>query len=489
MSFPKDFLWGGATAANQYEGGYREGGRGLATSDVYTGGALNVARQITYVLPDGTTGKMDQHDEMPANAKGYIDENLYYPSHVATDFYHHYKEDIALFAEMGFNCFRLSLSWSRIFPNGNDSEPNEAGLQFYEDVFDELLKYNIQPVVSINHFDVPMHLADEYDAWSDRRMIDWYTNYTNVLFTRFKDKVKYWMTFNEINLLNGYPLLGTHKTDDQTRYQAMHHMFLASAQAVINGKKINPDFQIGMMCAYILTYPETCNPEDVQKNIDEERNLKYFFSDVQVRGYYPSYKLKEFERNGVVIKKEQGDDEILRQGVVDYIGFSYYNSGVTSVNNRELTDGNVSKVVPNKYLSQSEWGWPIDPKGMRISLNLLWDRYQIPLFVVENGLGAVDSVEADGSINDDYRIEYLADHIQEMKNAIELDGVDLFGYTPWGCIDLVSAGTGEMKKRYGFIYVDLDDKGQGSLKRSKKKSFYWYKKVIATNGDDLSNEE
>jgi Beta-glucosidase/6-phospho-beta-glucosidase/beta-galactosidase len=470
------------------EGGYAEGGRGLATSDVLTAGSLHTPRRITYIMPDGTKGEIHRGGELPDGAIGYIDENQYYPSHVATDFYHHYKEDIALFAEMGFNCFRLSLSWSRIFPQGNDATPNEAGLQFYDDVFDELHKHGIEPVVSINHFDVPKHLADAYGGWSERRMVDWYVKYCEVLFTRYKNKVKYWMTFNEINLLNGYATLGPRKTDDQTRYQAMHHLFLASAKAVTLGHEINPEFKIGMMVAYILTYPETCNPEDVQKNIDDARNLKYFFTDVQVRGYYPSYKLKEFERKNIIIQQEPEDAQILKAGTVDYIGFSYYNSGVSSVSNVKKTGGNVALVTPNKYLKQSEWGWPIDPLGMRISLNELWDRYQIPLFVVENGLGAVDTVEPDGTINDDYRIEYLADHIAEMKLAVELDGVDLIGYTPWGCIDLVSAGTGEMKKRYGFIYVDMDDTGNGTLKRTKKKSFYWYKKVIASNGENLTIE-
>lgn len=485
MGFKKDFLWGGATAANQYEGGYLEGGRGLATSDVMTDGDMKTPRVVTYKTSDGKLHKTSRFKELPENIEGYIDEKEYYPSHVATDFYHHYKEDISLMAEMGFKCFRMSISWSRIFPKGNEKEPNEEGLKFYDEVFDECLKYGIEPVVTLCHFDIPLYLADNMDGWKDRRVVEYFTTYAEAVFKRYSKKVKYWMTFNEINLLNLYTTLGTKKEDDQTRYQALHHMFVASAKAVKLGHSINKDFKIGMMVAYILTYPATCNPLDVQRNIEEERKLKYFFTDVQCRGYYPSYKLLEFKRNNIVIEKEPYDDELLKEGTVDYIGFSYYNSGiVTTKNDAEKTSGNIAEVVKNQYLKVSEWGWPIDPVGIRISLNNLWDRYQMPLFIVENGLGARDEIKS-GKIEDDYRIAYLESHIKEMKKAVELDGVDLMGYTPWGCIDLVSAGTGEMKKRYGFVYVDMDDKGKGTLERKRKKSFYWYKKVIEENGEML----
>ena len=299
------------------------------------------------------------------------------------------------------------------------------------------------------------------------------------------------MTFNEINFCNDFGNIGITEaiSNPQKQAQAIHHLFIASAKAVILGHKINPDFKIGMMVAYILTYPYSCNPDDVQAEMDFAKGFKNFFTDVQCRGYYPSYKLKEYERKGIVINKEKDDDEILKAGTVDYIGFSYYNSAVVQADpNGEKTGGNQMGGVKNPYVSESEWGWPIDPKGIRIALNQLWDKYQLPLMIVENGLGARDTVEEDGSINDDYRIDYMAKHIAEMKKAIDIDGVELWGYTPWGCIDLVSAGTGEMRKRYGFIYVDMDDEGKGTLKRSKKKSFNWYKKVIATNGDDLSND-
>ncbi|HIU14460.1 MAG TPA: family 1 glycosylhydrolase [Candidatus Fimiplasma intestinipullorum] len=492
MGFPKGFLWGGATAANQYEGGYLDGGKGLATADVITGGDLHTPRRISVELADGTKTMIPRNQEVPAGAKAYVDENIYYPSHVATDFYHHWKEDIALFAEMGFKCFRMSINWSRIYPMGDEETPNEEGLKFYEDVFKELHKYGIEPVVTMNHFDIPLHLAEKYDGWADRKMIDFFLKFSETIFTRYKGLVKYWMTFNEINFCKDFSNIGITEaqSNPQKQAQAIHHVLVASAKAVQLGHKIDPENKIGMMIAYILTYAYSCNPADVQAEIDFARGFKMLWVDVQCRGYYPSYKVKEYERNGITIHKEPGDDEDLKNGTVDYIGFSYYNSLVVQANPEgEKTGGNQMGGVKNPYLNESEWGWPIDPMGLRIALNQLWDRYQKPLMVVENGLGAKDTVEADGSINDDYRIDYLAKHIAEMKKAIDIDGVELWGYTPWGCIDLVSAGTGEMRKRYGFIYVDMDDEGKGTLARSRKKSFYWYKKVIESNGEDLSTDE
>ena len=460
----KNFLWGGASAANQYEGGYHEGGRGLSINDVEMGASHGKKREI--------------HE--------YVHEDIYYPSHKAVDFYHHYQEDIALMAEMGFQCFRMSISWTRIFPRGDEETPNEEGLKFYDKVFDECLKYGIQPVVTLNHFDMPLYLADEKNGWLSRETVTYFLRYCETVFERYKGKVKHWMTFNEINLLRGYDTLGVHEMNQQRYYQAIHHIFIASALAVKKGHEIDPENQIGMMLANILTYPETCNPKDVELELNVSRRLKYFFSDVQCRGYYPSYILKLLEGENIIIKKEVHDDEILKEGCVDYIGFSYYNSGVvTTREDAKATLGNGVKMAENPYLQESEWKWPIDPIGLRISLNILWDRYQKPLFIVENGLGAKDEVETDGSIHDDYRIAYMRDHIMEMKKAVEEDGVDLMGYTPWGCIDLVSAGTGEMKKRYGMVYVDMDDEGNGSLKRLKKDSFYWYQKVISSHGEDL----
>ena len=484
MSFPKEFLWGGATAANQYEGGYNLGKRGLSTLDAITAGSFKQPRMVTCKTKDGKILSVNKEDPLPEGAVGYIDSDLYYPSHTATDFYHHYKEDIALFAQMGFKCFRLSVSWSRICPKGM-YDINEEGLKFYDDVFDELLKYGIEPVVTINHFDTPMYLADHLDGWSDRKVIDYYLFFCQTIFERYKNKVKYWMTFNEINILRSWTQIGIHDNSPCHRYQALHHILVASAKAVQLGHQICSDFKIGMMCCYIPAYPMTCKPEDVYEAIKENRKRE-FFMDVQCKGYYPSYQIKEFERLGFSIVMDDEDVNILKEGTVDYIGFSYYMSTVATTDpNAQKAEGNQITAYKNPYLETSEWGWAIDPMGLRISLCKLYERYHLPLFVVENGLGAVDILEKDHSIHDPYRMDYLKKHIQAMKDAIEIDGVDLMGYTPWGCIDVVSAGTGEMKKRDGFIYVDMDDQGHGTLKRFKKDSFYWYKNVIETNGEVL----
>lgn len=488
MGFPKEFLWGGATAANQYEGGYLSGGKGLALADVITHGDKNTPRQIVIELADGTRKVINRWQDVPAGAKAIIDENYYYPSHQATDFYHHFKEDIALMGEMGFKTFRMSINWSRIFPHGDDAQPNEEGLQFYDDIFDECARYKIEPLVTINHFDLPLHLADEYEGWLNRKTIDYFVKYCETIFQRYKNKVKYWLTFNEINFLRDYSTLGIYDASQQQKQQqAIYHILLASAKAVKCGHQINPDFQIGLMIANILFYPETCNPKDSIAEMELSREFKDFYYDVQCRGYYPSYKIKELQRNHIQLIKEADDEKTLKEGTVDFISFSYYNSGVVSTREDAVkTGGNQFGGVKNPYLEESEWNWPIDPIGLRKVLNHLYDKYQLPLMIVENGLGAIDRIEDDGSIQDDYRIDYLRKHIEQIKIAIDYDGVDVIGYTPWGCIDLVSAGTGEMKKRYGFVYVDMDDLGKGTLQRKKKKSFEWYKKVIMSNGEDLS---
>ncbi len=492
MSFDKDFLWGGATAANQFEGGYLSGGKGMSTADVMTNGSHEKPRRVTYTMPNGEKRSQGvlPFDSIPDGAVLELHEGEYYPSHEATDFYGHFKEDIALMAQMGFKCFRFSLNWARIFPNGDDETPNEEGLQFYDDVFDELLKYGIEPVVTISHYETPLNLTNKYGAWLDRRVIGFFERYCETLFTRYKDKVKYWMTFNEINIIDKLPLFagGITKADPQSKAQAVFHQFLASASAVKMGHKINPEFKIGMMLAYTSTYALTSDPEDELLAMQALQH-RHFFGDVQCRGEYPTFKLKEYEREGVVLDIHEGDLELLKEGTVDFIGLSYYCSSVVSTDeSKQVTGGNMTTSVVNPYLDQSEWGWQIDPTGLRIALSRLYERYRLPLFIVENGLGAIDEVEEDGSINDDYRIDYLARHIEAMKTAVELDGVDMMGYTPWGCIDLVSAGTGEMRKRYGLVYVDKHDDGTGDLSRSPKKSFYWYKKVIETNGEDLSND-
>ena len=485
MGFRSDFLWGGATAANQIEGAFQVGGRGLTTMDTLTVGDATTPRRITYKTLDGKVCKDERLAKVPEGAIGFLDTDEFYPSHIGIDFYHRYKEDIKLFAEMGFKAYRMSIAWTRIFPNGNDKEPNKAGLAFYDRVFDECLKYGIEPVVTLCHFDMPLHLADHYNGWESREVIKFFEHYCETVFRRYKNKVKYWLTFNEINVLRSWLQIGIHNNDEQTRFQALHHIFIASAKAVQLCHKIIPHSKIGNMVMYAPSYAMTAKPEDVIENLLYKRQVE-FYLDIQVKGYYPAYKWKEFERKGVTIKMEEGDLKILERGIVDFIGFSYYMSTMSTTDTSvPKTPGNNLLSYKNPNLAVSEWGWTIDPLGLRVALSEMYDRYHVPLFIVENGFGAVDKIEDDESINDDYRIDYLAAHIKAMKDAVDLDGVDLLGYTPWGCIDLIAWSTGEMKKRYGFIYVDVDDRGQGTFKRIKKKSFYWYQEVIRTNGENI----
>ena len=475
MALREDFLWGGATAANQCEGGYNAGGRGLANVDV-----VPVGKDRGAVI----TGKMKMFD---------FDDEHFYPALEAIDMYHRYKEDIALFGEMGFKTYRLSIAWTRIFPNGDEAEPNEEGLKFYEDLFKECHKYGIEPLVTITHFDCPMHLIKEYGGWRNRKMVGFYENLCHAIFNRYKGLVKYWLTFNEINMILHAPFMGAGlyfeegENEEQVKFQSAHHELVASAIATRIAHEVDPENQVGCMLAAGNYYPYTCDPKDVFKAQEEDRE-NYFFIDVQSRGEYPAYALKKLEREGIEIQMEEGDKEILKANTVDFISFSYYSSRVASADPEvnAKTGGNIFESVKNPYLDASEWGWQIDPLGLRITMNAMYDRYQKPLFIVENGLGAVDVPDENGYVEDDYRIAYMAAHIEAMKDAVNLDGVDLLGYTSWGCIDLVSAGTGEMKKRYGFIYVDRDNEGNGTLKRTKKKSFDWYKQVIASNGEDLS---
>ena len=477
MKMPEGFLWGGATAANQCEGAYNEGGRGLSSVDVMPFG------------PDRfpvATGKMKMLD---------CDDAHSYPAHEAIDMYHRYKEDIKLFGEMGFKCYRLSIAWTRILPNGDDDTPNEEGLKFYDDLFDECHKYGIEPLVTICHFDTPIALIKKYGGWKDRRMIDAYLKYCTAIFNRYKNKVKYWLTFNEINMLLHLSFMGAGivfepgEDPEQVKYRAAHYEIVASAKAVKLAHEIMPDCMVGCMLAAGQFYPRTCNPADVYAAMEADRD-NYFFIDAQARGAYPVWAWKRMERAGVKLDCTDEDLAVMKEGTVDFISFSYYSSRCTSTDPellaKEGAKGNaVFASVKNPYLKASEWGWQIDPQGLRVTLNTLYDRYQKPLFTVENGLGANDVVEADGSIHDTYRIDYMRAHIQEMLKAVNEDGLPLMGYTMWGPIDLVSASTGEMKKRYGFIYVDKQNDGTGTLARSRKDSFFWYKQVIATNGEDL----
>ena len=472
----KDFLWGGALAAHQFEGGVLNTSKGYSVADVMTAGAHGVPREIT----DGVV------------------EGKYYPNHVGIDFYGHYKEDIAMFADMGFKCFRTSIAWTRIFPLGDEEEPNEEGLQFYDDVFDELLKYGIEPVITLSHFEMPYHLAKEYGGFMNRKTIDFFVKFAEVCFKRYKNKVKYWMTFNEINnqmnfindiygWTNSGAHFGNYDNPEEAMYICGHHTLVASAKAVKIGKEINPDFKIGNMISMVPIYPFSCRPAD-QVLAQQQMHDRFFFCDVQCRGHYPAYALKMFERNGFNIDITEEDKKVLAEGTVDYIGFSYYMTNVVdSTVTKDVsksTDGSSEHSVKNPYIKESDWGWAIDPKGLKFFMHEIYDRYQIPLMNCENGLGAFDILEEDGRVHDQYSIDYMREHVKAMSEGID-EGVNLMGYTWWGCIDLVSASTGEIRKRYGFIYVDVDDFGNGTYKRYKKDSFESCKKVYTSNGEDL----
>ncbi|MDT2570352.1 6-phospho-beta-glucosidase [Enterococcus raffinosus] len=473
--FKENFLWGGAVAAHQLEGGWQDGGKGISVADVMTVGAHGVPRRITEGVLEG--------------------EN--YPNHEAIDFYGRYKEDVKLFAELGLKCFRTSIAWTRIFPNGDDAEPNEAGLQFYDDLFDECLKYNIEPVITLSHFEMPYHLVTEYGGWRNRKMIEFFARFAEVCFTRYKDKVKYWMTFNEINNQANYkedfaPFTNSglkfESGDDREKimYQAAHYELVASAKAIEIGHKINPKFDIGCMIAMVPIYPYSCSPSDMM-SATVAMQRRYWFTDVHCKGRYPSYMKAYFKRKQFELDITLEDEEQLTKGTVDYIGFSYYMSFAIKDHDKgpAYDYDEANDLVENPYVKASEWGWQIDPTGLRYAMNWFNDRYELPLFIVENGFGAVDEIAEDGEIHDEYRIDYLREHIEAMQEAVIYDGIDLMGYTPWGFIDLVSAGTGEMKKRYGFIYVDKNNEGEGTLDRSKKDSFHWFQEVIASNGETL----
>lgn len=472
-----DFLWGGAVAAHQCEGGWEQGGKGPSVVDVLTAGTHGVPRRITDTIEEGT----------------------YYPNHEAIDFYGRFREDIALFAELGLKCFRTSIAWSRIFPRGDELEPNEAGLQFYDEMFDELLAHGIEPVITLSHFEVPLHLAREYGGFRNRKLVEFFERFARVCFERYRDKVTYWMTFNEINnqmnvdnplflWTNSGVTIHEGENPQQVLYETAHNCLLASAKAVAAGRAINPKFRIGAMIAMVPVYPYSCNPLDIMA-AEEANRSRFFFPDVQIRGQYPGYARSWWAREGINPGIQPGDEEILRAGTVDYLGLSYYMSNTVKhdavVDTSTNTDGSLANSVPNPHIRVSDWGWGIDPEGLRYSLNTLYYSYQVPLFIVENGFGAVDEVDPEGHIHDPARQDYLARHIGAMKRAVLDDGVELLGYTPWGIIDLVSFTTGEMKKRYGVIHVDRDNEGNGTLARTKKTSFDWYQGVIATGGAGL----
>ena len=488
-TFPEGFLWGGATAANQVEGGWKEGGKGISVSDCARSHPdIDVTN---YNAHNSTTSK---EIEIALAA----DDEVYYPKRHGSQFYYHYKEDIKLFADMGFKVYRMSIAWSRIFPNADDASPNEAGLKFYDDVFDELARYGIEPLVTISHYEPPINLTLNYSGWYSREAIGFFTRYVTAICKRYRNKVKYWLTFNEVDSMIRHPYTTGGLIEDrfpgmnfkEVIFQAMHHQFVASALATKICHEIIPGSKVGCMLTKLTYYPYTCRPEDVQEAQRMMRST-YCYSDTQVYGEYPAYLLAEFENGGIHIKKETGDDEIMKAYPVDFVSFSYYMSSCAAKNPDGLktTAGNSITAVKNPYLESSDWGWQIDPMGLRISMTELYDRYRKPLFIVENGLGAKDEFVPGQMIDDQYRIDYFKEHFKAMLDAIEIDGVECLGYTSWGCIDIVSESTKQMSKRYGFIYVDCDDYGNGTYKRVPKKSFYWYKDVIASNGACLFDEE
>ncbi|CBI13409.1 family 1 glycosylhydrolase [Streptococcus gallolyticus] len=489
IKFPENFLWGGATSASQFEGGYTKSGKGLTVSDVLTAGSKNRNRKITWAFPN--SDEIQYSDvggfwgDITVNDEGVIKvfQNEYYPSHNASDFYSRYEEDLALLHELGLKSYRMSISWSRIYPNGDDEIPNQEGLKFYRQIFELCHKYHIKPIVTLEHYDVPLGITVKYGGWKNRRVIDLFVRYAETVITEYKNFVDYWIPFNEINsvTVETFKNAGMLKCNDGDRAQAAYNKFLASALTYKIAKKIRPDFQIGCMVAMTLSYPKTCAPEDQFEALKRCREYDSFL-DVLVKGTYPNYKLIEYKQKNIKLNIETKDEEILSQSCVDFIGFSYYTSGVVT---KQKVENELHLLGPtNPYLKTNAWGWGIDPLGLRYSLNYLYDRYKKPLFIVENGYGDNDIIE-NGSIKDNERIDYMKSHLLSVSDAINIDGVNVIGYTPWGIIDCISLGTGEIKKRYGVIYVDVDSEGKGSFSRIKKQSFYWYQNVIKTNGKDL----
>jgi len=483
MELREDFLWGGAIAASQVEGAFNQGGKGLSVADV-----------ASYK----TNLDVNDYDGHNKITKVLVDEAIaekgvgIYPKRRGIDFYNRYKEDIALFSEMGFNVLRLSLSWSRVFPKGDELDPNEEGLKYYDNVIDALLERNIQPLVTLSHYEMPLYLVNTYGGWENKKLIGFFKNFATTLFKRYRGKVKLWLTFNEIDSILRHPFRTAGMIPDGSQefvartFKALHHQFLAAAIVTKLAHEIDSENKVGCMITKLPFYPHTCDPADVLK-AQEMNRLNHIFSDVQVYGEYPIHALAFMKKMGIVLEITEEDQQILSEGQCDFISFSYYMSFVTAANDTglEITSGNTAKGIKNPHLESSEWGWQIDPKGLKYALIDTYDRYKKPLFVVEAGLGAVDEIGSSGEIIDDYRIDFLREHIKEMVVAVEECGVDLMGFTAWAPIDLVSVSTSQMSKRYGFIYVDLDDDGNGTMERSRKKSFNWYKQVIQSNGKKL----
>ena len=481
MPFQEGFLWGGAVAANQLEGAFKEGGKGWSVADVATYkpdvDVKNYAAHLA-VSKEGVLKAMADPDEQ------------YYPKRRGIDFYHHYQEDLALFAEMGFKTLRVSIAWTRLYPTGEETEANPEGVAFYRSLFAEMKKLGIEPLVTLSHYEMPLHLALQYNGWTDRRIIDLFVRFCRTCFSEYGEYVKLWLTFNEVDSVIRHPFTTAGIIPDQCGgeelkccYQALHHQFVASAIVTKMCREMIPGSQMGCMLTKLMTYPRTCAPEDVaatqQKNLDN-----HFYSDVMMFGEYPRLKATELKKKELFPVMEPGDEAVLKEGTMDFLSFSYYMSMTESVDPAaERTPGNTVLGVKNPYLDASEWGWQVDPLGLYISLVELYDRYRKPLFIVENGIGSKDILEG-STVHDEYRIEYFRRHFKEMEHAVD-DGVELMGYTSWAPIDLISASTSQISKRYGFIYVDLNDLGEGTGKRYRKDSFYWYQNVIRTNGREM----
>ena len=489
MKIQNDFLWGGATAANQCEGAWNEDGRGMALTDVSIKSDAKTDRQLSYIASDGTHGTVKRGGKIPQGAHYAVLDEYYYPNHKGVDEYHRYKEDIALYAEMGFKVYRMSISWSRLYPTGLEEKPNPLGVEHYRKVFEELKKYNIEPLVTIWHFDTPLYIEEQMNGWNNRETINLFVKFAKTCLEEYKDLVHYWLTFNEINnsiqfIRNG----GFELTDAdyQEAYQKVHYQLVASAKTVNLAHEINPNNKVGCMICGSTNYPLTCDPKDILLNRHIwEKNI-FYCGDVHCFGEYPVFAKRLWNEHNVHLDVTEDDKKVLKEGTVDLYSFSYYHTNcVTTHKFTDTVGGNYTKGARNEYLKYSDWGWSLDPDGLEYFMEVIYDRYKRPLMIVENGIGAYDKLEEDGSIHDDYRIDYHRTHIEAMKKAME-NGVDCIVYTTWGCIDLVSSSTGEMSKRYGQIYVDIDDYGNGTLDRSRKDSFYWYKKVIESNGEDLN---
>ncbi|RGG97222.1 glycoside hydrolase family 1 protein [Coprobacillus sp. AF16-47] len=487
MGFPKGFLWGGSISAAQIEGGWNEGGKSPVLVDYCTAGSTKERRQIWYLDKNGQRAHRNWEavDELEEGCKFAFFDDLHYTNHVASDFYHRYKEDLALFKEMGYTTFNTSISWARIYPHGIKGGVNQEGVEFYRDVFKTAKEYGMDPVITLYKYDEPVSLLEQHGGWRNRAMIDEFVEFARVCFSEYKDYVNKWMTFNEINII--MPMDGQKTERNQRNLIYLHNQLVAAARATIVAHEIDPNLKVGCMLCTNMAYPLTPDPLDAMERYRKFQDFFCYSADTQMRGYYPPFAKRIWEEYDVTLEVTKQDKEDLMNGKSDFIGFSYYSSGIVTthkVDDDNHTGGNILGTVKNPYLKANAWGWQIDPVGFRHMMHLINDRYNAPMFDVENGIGLIEKEGEDGICHDPARIEYHREHIKEMKKAVE-EGVNLFGYTTWGCIDLVSAGTGQMDKKYGFIYVDMDDEGNGDLHRSRKDSFYWYKKIIASNGEDL----